>query len=48
MPFHGAYRDAQDLLLARLGSVTLAALARDFHRRFAASGRSLADVSHAV
>lgn len=28
-----AYRDAQDLLLARLGSITLAALARDVHRR---------------
>lgn len=37
-----AYRDAEEVLLARLGSVTLAALARDFHRRLAASGRSLA------
>jgi DNA-binding IscR family transcriptional regulator len=43
-----AYRDAEALLLARLGSITLAALARDFHRRLAASGRSLADVSHEV
>lgn len=43
-----AYRDAEAVLLARLGSVTLAALARDFHRRLAASGRSLAEVSHDV
>lgn len=43
-----AYREAEVVLLARLGSVTLAALARDFHRRLAASGRSLAAVSHGV
>lgn len=43
-----AYRDAEAVLLARLGSVTLAALARDFHTRLAASGRSLAKVSHGV
>lgn len=43
-----AYRDAEAVLLARLGSVTLAALARDFHRRLAASGRSLPEVSHGV
>jgi len=43
-----AYRDAENLLLARLGSVTLAALARDFHRRLAASGRSLAEMPHAA
>ena len=43
-----AYRDAEAVLLARLGAVTLAALARDFHRRLAASGRSLAEVSHDV
>ena len=43
-----AYRDAEALLLARLGSVTLAALARDFHRRLAANGRSLAELSHDV
>jgi DNA-binding IscR family transcriptional regulator len=43
-----AYRDAEAVLLARLGSVTLAALARDFHRRLAASGRSLAEISHDV
>lgn len=43
-----AYRDAEAVLLARLGDVTLAALARDFHRRLAASGRALAEVSHDV
>lgn len=43
-----AYRDAEAVLLARLGSVSLAALARDFHRRFVATGRSLAEVSHDV
>ena len=43
-----AYRDAEAVLLARLGSVSLAALARDFHRRLAATGRSLAEVSHDV
>lgn len=43
----GAYRDAEDLLLARLGSVTLCALADDFHRRLAASGRPLSERSHA-
>lgn len=41
-----ACRDAEDVLLARLGSVTLAELSRDFHRRLAASGRSLQEVSH--
>jgi len=41
-----AYRDAEDLLLARLGSITLAALAHDFHRRLAASGRSILELSH--
>lgn len=43
-----AYRDAEALLLERLGAVTLAALARDFHRRFAESGRSFHEVSHDV
>lgn len=43
-----AYRDAEAVLLARLGSITLAALAREFHRRFAASGRSLPEVSHGL
>lgn len=43
-----AYRDAQALLLERLGSVTLAELSRDFHRRLADSGRSLHADSHDV
>lgn len=34
----GAYRDAEALLLARLGQVTLAALSQDFHRRLVAGG----------
>lgn len=34
-----AYRDAEALLLERLGSVTLAALARDVHGRMAACGQ---------
>jgi DNA-binding IscR family transcriptional regulator len=41
-----AYRDAEDLLLARLGSITLAELARDFHRRLVVSGRSLLESTH--
>lgn len=41
-----AYREAESLQLAQLGSITLAALARDFHRRLAARGHSLAEVSH--
>ena len=43
-----AYRDAEAVLLARLGSVTLAVLSRDFHRRLAASSQSLQEVSHDV
>ena len=43
-----AYRDAEAVLLARLGSVTLAALAREFHLRLAAGGRSLEEVSHGL
>jgi DNA-binding IscR family transcriptional regulator len=43
-----AYREAEAVLLARLSAVTIAALARDFHLRLAASGRSRAQVSHAV
>ncbi|MCW7540735.1 Rrf2 family transcriptional regulator [Aquabacterium sp. A7-Y] len=42
------YRDAEALLLARLGEVTLAALSEDFHRRMVASGASLKDISHAL
>lgn len=43
-----AYRDAEAVLLARLGSITLAALAREFHLRLAASGRSLEELSHGL
>ncbi len=41
----GAYRQAEALLLARLGDVTLAQLSADFHRRMLACGRSPHDVS---
>lgn len=37
-----AFRDAEALLLERLGEVTLAALSADFHKRFAARGGALA------
>jgi DNA-binding IscR family transcriptional regulator len=40
------YEAAQALLLERLGTVTLAALSRDFQRRLAASGRQFHVVSH--
>ena len=43
-----AYRDAQVLLLERLGSVTLAELSRDFHRRLSESGRPLHEGVHHV
>jgi DNA-binding IscR family transcriptional regulator len=35
-----AFREAEALLLSRLGEVTLAALSVDFHKRFVARGRS--------
>lgn len=42
----GAFRDAEALLLARLGEVTLAQLSADFHRRFAArSGASKTEIA---
>ena len=41
-----AYREAEALLLDRLGTVTLAALSRDFHRRLQRSGRSLQEITH--
>lgn len=41
-----AYRDAEALLLARLGGVTLAALSRDFHRRLQARGHLAKDMNH--
>jgi DNA-binding IscR family transcriptional regulator len=43
-----AYRRAEAVLLERLGSVTLAALSRDFHRRLVTSGRHLHEVNHDV
>jgi DNA-binding IscR family transcriptional regulator len=43
-----AYRQAEALLLERLGTITLAALSRDFHRRLAESGRSLHEASHDI
>lgn len=42
----GAYRDAEALLLDRLGEVTLADLARDFHGRMHRGGHSRKDISH--
>jgi DNA-binding IscR family transcriptional regulator len=41
-----AYREAEAVVLDRLGTVTLAALSRDFHRRFAESGRHLHEEPH--
>jgi Rrf2 family protein len=43
-----AYRDAKAMLLARLGSVTLAALSRDFQMRVTTGGHCPAEVSHGV
>lgn len=40
-----AFDDAQALLLARLGEVTLAMLSADFHQRLESFGRSGLDVS---
>ncbi|SDE55055.1 Rrf2 family protein [Paracidovorax valerianellae] len=44
----GTYREAEALLLARLEQITLADLSRDFHDRWASSGVSTKDISHAV
>jgi DNA-binding IscR family transcriptional regulator len=41
-----AYRQAEALLLERLGAVTLASLSNDFHRRLQRSGRQLHEVFH--
>lgn len=41
-----AFQEAEDRLLQELGKVTLAALAKDFHQRFAKSGRDLQDMHH--
>jgi Rrf2 family protein len=40
------YRQAEELLLARLGEVTLGALSRDFHQRLQARGLSTKDLPH--
>jgi DNA-binding IscR family transcriptional regulator len=43
----GAFRDAEALLLSRLGNVTLAALSADFHARLSArSGRARTEIEH--
>ncbi|GKT20756.1 Rrf2 family transcriptional regulator [Acidovorax sp. SUPP3334] len=44
----GTYREAEALLLARLEQITLVDLSRDFHDRWASSGVSKKDISHAV
>lgn len=41
-----AFQEAEDRLLGELGKVTLAALAQDFHQRFARSGRNLQGMHH--
>ena len=43
-----AFREAETLLLARMGSVTLATLAADFHARLAAAGLAATDMEHAA
>jgi DNA-binding IscR family transcriptional regulator len=43
-----AYRQAEELLLARLGTVTLSALSKDFHRRMASGPHSLEEISHGI
>jgi DNA-binding IscR family transcriptional regulator len=43
-----AFRDAEALLLARMGSVTLAALADEFHRRVAARGGDPKETNNAT
>ncbi|BCP52598.1 Rrf2 family transcriptional regulator [Kaistia sp. 32K] len=43
-----AFQDAGQLLLKRLRTVTLAALAADFHARFQARNATKKDISHAV
>jgi DNA-binding IscR family transcriptional regulator len=44
----GAFQEAEQLLLKRLGEVTLAALAADFHQRYLAKCGTKKDISHAV
>ena len=43
-----AFRDAETLLLARMGAATLAALATDFHARLAVSGKAAIGMEHAA
>ena len=43
-----AFDEAEALLLARMGAVTLAAIAEDFHRRLAACGGMNKETRHAV
>ncbi|AEG91155.1 Rrf2 family transcriptional regulator [Ramlibacter tataouinensis] len=43
-----AYRQAQTLLLDRLGRVTLGALSRDFHRRMVEGGHTLGAHAHGL
>ncbi len=43
-----AYRQAESVLLTRLGEVTLATLSADFHRRMTAGGHSNRDIAHAI
>jgi DNA-binding IscR family transcriptional regulator len=44
----GAFHDAEQLLMKRLGEVTLAALAADFHQRYLIKCGTKKDISHAV
>lgn len=41
-----AFRDAEALLLTKMGAVTLAALAEDFRRRLAATGAAAPSMEH--
>jgi Rrf2 family protein len=43
----GACREAEALLLARLGRITLADLSKDFHRRMQEGGFTAKDIAHA-
>lgn len=42
-----AFQEAEQLLMKRLGAVTLAALAADFHQRYLARRGTEKDISHA-
>jgi DNA-binding IscR family transcriptional regulator len=44
----GAFRDAEALLLERMGAVTLATLSEDFHARLAALGGLNKETEHAA